>query len=414
MNTEQNDLLFDPKAVNEALKSATHMGDLFKDGGALQLILKKTMESMLQEEMSEHLGYKPRDSKSKSTSNSRNGTYKKKVKTSAGKLEVDIPRDREGSFEPKAIPKYQNTCSDLESKVISMYAKGMTTRDIEEHLKEVYFGLEISPTAISNITAKVLDHAKEWQSRPLSEIYPIVFFDAIHYKVRKDGKITSKAAYVCLGINQEGIKEVLGIYIGENESSSYWLSVLTDLQNRGVEDILLASVDGLKGFPDAIKTIFPKTEVQVCIVHQIRNSLKYVGSKHQKEFMSNLKLVYRAVSEEAALSALNDLKTKWNEKYPVVINSWVNNWDRLSTYFKYSEPIRRIIYTTNIIEGLHRQMRKVTKNRSMFPSDDALFKILYLVTQDVSKKWKTPKWRWGEVISQLSIHFEGRMKIDLI
>lgn len=219
MNTEQNDLLFDPNAVNEALKSAANMDDLFKDGGALQLILKKTMESMLQEEISEHLGYKPRDSKSKSTSNSRNGTYKKKVKTSVGKLELDIPRDREGSFEPKAVPKYQNTCADLESKVVSMYAKGMTTRDIEEHLKEVYFGIEISSTAISNITAKVLDHAKEWQSRPLSELYPIVFFDAIHYKVRKDGKIISKAAYVCLGINQDGIKEVLGIYIGENESS---------------------------------------------------------------------------------------------------------------------------------------------------------------------------------------------------
>ena len=372
------------------------------------------METMLQEEMSAHLGYKKRDSKSKTTSNSRNGSYRKNIKTSAGKLELDIPRDREGSFEPKAIPKYQNTCSDLESKVISMYSKGMTTRDIEEHLKEVYFGIEISPTAISNITAKVLEHAKEWQSRPLSEIYPIVFFDAIHYKVRKDGKITSKAAYVCLGINQHGIKEVLGIYIGENESSSYWLAVLTDLQNRGVEDILIASVDGLKGFPEAIKTIFPRTEIQVCIVHQIRNSLKYVGSKHQKEFLSDLKLVYRAVSEEAALSALSELEEKWQERYPVVINSWVNNWERLSTYFKYSEPIKRIIYTTNIIEGLHRQMRKVTKNRSMFPSDDALFKILYLVTQDVSKKWKTPKWRWGEVISQLSIHFEGRMKIDLI
>ena len=310
MNTEQNDLLFDPNEVNEALKSANHMDDLFKEGGALQLILKKTMESMLQEEMSDHLGYKPRDLKSKSTSNSRNGTYKKKVKTSAGQVELDIPRDREGTYEPKAIPKYKNTCSDLESKVISMYAKGMTTRDIENHLKEVYFGLEVSPTDISNITSKVLDHAKEWQSRALSEVYPIVFFDAIHYKVRKDGKVISKAAYVCLGINEDGIKEVLGIYIGENESSTYWLSVLTDLQNRGIEDILIASVDGLKGFPEAIKTIFPKTEIQVCIVHQIRNSLKYIGSKHQKEFMKDLKLVYKAMTEEAALTALENLKSK--------------------------------------------------------------------------------------------------------
>jgi putative transposase len=413
MSTEQNDLLFDPYAVNDALKSVNHMDDLFKKDGALQLIFKKTMESMLQEELSEHLGYRPRDNKSKKTDNSRNGSYKKNVKTSAGEVELNIPRDRDGSFEPKIIPKYQNKCSDLESKVISMYAKGMTTRDIEAHLKEVYFGVEISATTISNITSKVLDMAKEWQSRPLAEVYPIVFFDAIHYKVRKDGKIISKAAYICLGINQDGIKEILGIYLGENESSAYWLSVLTDLQNRGVDDILIASIDGLKGFPEAIKTIFPKTEIQVCIVHQIRNSLKYIGSKYQKEFLKDLKLVYKAPTLEAAESALDELAQKWGEKYPVVINSWVNNWDRLSTYFCYSEPIRRIIYTTNIIEGLHRQMRKVTKNRSMFPSDDSLFKILYLVSQDVSKKWKTPKWRWGEVISQLSIYFEGRVKIDL-
>ncbi len=414
MSTEQNDLLFDPNAVNEALKSVNHMDDLFKKDGALQLIFKKTMESILQEEMSEHLGYQPRDNKSKKTDNSRNGSYKKNIKTSAGEVELNIPRDRDGSFEPKVIPKYQNKCSDLESKVISMYAKGMTTRDIENHLKEVYFGVEVSPTTISNITSKVLDMAKEWQSRPLAEIYPIVFFDAIHYKVRKDGKIISKAAYVCLGINQEGIKEILGIYIGENESSAYWLSVLTDLQNRGVDDILIASIDGLKGFPEAIKTIFPKTEIQVCIVHQIRNSLKYIGSKYQKDFLKDLKLVYKAMTLEAAETALDDLASKWGEKYPVVINSWVNNWDRLSTYFRYSEPIRRLIYTTNIIEGLHRQMRKVTKNRSMFPSDDSHFKILYLVSQDISKKWTTPKWRWGEVISQLSIYFEGRIKIDLI
>lgn len=290
----------------------------------------------------------------------------------------------------------------------------MTTREISSHLEDMYAGMEVSPSLISKITDKVLDSAKEWQSRPLDEVYPIIFFDAIHFKVRKDGKIVSKAAYVCLGINSEGLKDILGIYIGESESSTFWLSVLTDLQNRGVSDILIASIDGLKGFPDAITSILPKTEIQTCIVHQIRNSLKYVGSKYQKDFLRDLKPVYQAANEDLAQENLNVLAEKWEDRYPVVVNSWKNNWETLSTYFKYSEPIRKLIYTTNIIENVHRQMRKSTKNRTIFPSDDSLFKLLYLVSKDVSKKWTTPKWHWGQVISQLSIHFEGRIAIDLL
>lgn len=290
----------------------------------------------------------------------------------------------------------------------------MTTREISSHLEEIYSGIEISPSLISKITDKILASAKEWQSRPLSDVYPIVFFDAIHFKVKKDAKIVSKAAYVCLGIDSNGMKDILGIYIGENESSSFWLSVLTDLQNRGINEFLIASVDGLKGFPEAIKSIFPKTEIQTCIVHQIRNSLKYVASKYQKEFLFDLKPVYQATTEELALENLSLLEEKWGKQYPVVINSWKNNWETLSTYFKYSEPIRKMIYTTNIIENVHRQMRKVTKNRSIFPTDDSLFKLLYLVSKDISKKWTTPKWNWGQVISQLSIHFEGRVTLDLL
>ncbi len=411
---QDSKFLFDPEEVNIALKQAKTMDDLFSEGGALQLMLKNTMETMLKAELQDHLGYASGDINSKLTSNSRNGSYKKSVKTTHGKVDLNIPRDRDGTFEPKAVPKYEGVNSKLEEQIISMYAKGMTTRDIERHVKEVYFGLEISPTAISSITEKILDHAREWQARPLEAIYPIVFFDAIHFKVRVEGKIKSKAAYTCLAIDHNGMKEVLGIYIGENESSTFWLSVLTDLQNRGVSDILIACVDGLRGFPDAIKSIYPKTEVQTCIVHQIRNSLRYVGSKHQKEFLKDLKLVYQANIEEIAIKSLEDLQTKWGEKYPVVINSWTSNWPTLSSYFKYSHPIRKIIYTTNIVENVHRQMRKVTKNRALFPTDDALFKILYLAVKDTSRRWKTPKWNWGQVIAQLSIHFEDRIKLDLI
>lgn len=394
-------------------KNIKSMSDLTKEGGPLQEFFKGAMEALLNEEMKDHLGYEHSDIENKSTDNSRNGHYKKKLKTEGGEIEIKIPRDRNGEFEPQILPKNMTKTSDLENKIISMYAKGMTTTDIATHLKDLYMGLDVSPTFISKVTEKIIPMAIEWQSRALSEIYPILYLDAIHFKVRDGGKVISKAAYVCLGMNVEGKREVLGIYIGENESSSFWLSVLTDLSNRGVKDILIACIDGLKGFPEAIKSIFPKTMIQLCIIHQIRNSIKYVGSKHQKEFMKDLKFVYQASSKDLAEEKLLELDEKWGKKYPVVINSWQRNWENISTYFAFSPPIRTMIYTTNIVEGYHRQLRKVTKNRSLFPNDQSLIKLLYLATMEAQKKWNLPKREWAEIFSQLAIYFEGRLRLSL-
>jgi len=409
----KNQPSFDYQKVDNALKGVKHWSDLMKDDGPMQLMFKESLQRMMQAELEEHLGYPPRNRKEKDTDNSRNGSYPKSLKTSSGVVELEIPRDRDGTFKPHVVPKYESVDSKLEEQIISMYAKGMTNRDISSHIRDIYMGVEISPTLISKITDKIIDSVKEWQSRPLNSLYPVIFLDAIHYKVRSEGKVLSKAAYVVLGIDVSGRKDILGIYIGENESSSFWLNVLTDLNTRGVEDILIACIDGLKGFPEAIKSIFPKTEVQLCIIHQIRHSLKYIVSKDQKEFMKDLKPVYRAIDEDQALDRLTELGDKWRDKYPVVIRSWENNWDNLSAYFKYSMPIRKIIYTTNIIEGFNRQLRKVTKNRSLFPTDSSLLKLMYLATKDVMKKWTKPKTNWAQTISQLSIFFEGRVKLKL-
>ncbi len=387
--------------------------EILSKDGPLSFLFKDTIETMLKEEMSQHLGYEHNDARSKETDNSRNGFSSKKLKTESGEIQVNIPRDRKAEFSPKVLPKNKTKTSDLEKKIISMYAKGMTTTDIASHISDMYLGAEVSATFISQVTDKVLSLAKEWQGRGLDKVYPVVFFDAIHYKVREDGKIVSKAVYVALAINLEGKREVLGFYVGQSESSKFWLQVFTDLSNRGLEDILIACADGLKGLPDAISNIFPKTEVQLCIVHQIRNSLKYVGSKNQKEFAADLKLVYKASSKDLAFEELKRLDDKWGKVYPAVIKSWNNNWENLSTFFQYSEPIRKMIYTTNIIEGFNRQLRKVTKNRGLFPHDDSLFKLLYLATMEASKKWTSCRQGWAEMIGQLSIHFEGRVPLNL-
>lgn len=394
-------------------KSCQSVEEILAKDGPLSFLFKNTIENMLQEEMTEHLGYEHNDARAKKTDNSRNGFSTKKLKSESGEVEVKVPRDRKAEFSPKVLPKNKTRTTELENKIISMYAKGMTTTDIATHLSDMYLGSEVSPTFISQVTQKVLTLAKEWQARELDRVYPVVFFDAIHYKVREDGKVVSKAVYVCLAINLEGKREVLGFYIGEAESSKFWLQVFTDLSNRGVQDILISCVDGLKGLPDAIESIFPKTEIQLCIVHQIRNSLKYVGSQNQKEFAGDLKSVYKASSEEMAKEELKKLDEKWGQKYPAVIKSWENNWDNLATFFQYSEPIRKMIYTTNIIEGFHRQLRKVTKNRGLFPHDDSLQKLLYLATMEASKKWTSCRQGWAEMIGQLSIHFEGRVPLDL-
>jgi len=384
------------------VKNTKDIQDMLKD------LFASTIQEMLEAELEDHLGYERYDNQNKSTSNSRNGYRSKRVKSDFGEVKLNIPRDRNGNFQPRVIQNYENDISGIEDQVIGMYSKGMSTRDISSHLKSIY-GVDISHTLVSKITDRVLPLANEWQNRPLDSIYPIVFMDAVHYKVRIDGRIINKAAYAAIGINLEGTKEVLGIWVGENESSKYWLKVLTEIRNRGVKDILIASVDGLSGFSEAIKAVFPDTEIQRCIVHQIRNTLGYVSYKHRKEFAKDLKNVYTALNEEVALNELTLLEEKWNDKYEIALRSWRNNWNELSTYFKYPQEIRTLIYTTNSMESYNRQLRKVTKSKSVFPSDNSLHKSLYLATIDISDKWTQKVRNWSQILAHLSIYFEERI-----
>ncbi len=396
------------KQLEKDLSKAKSYEDLMGKNGAIKKLIKSSLENMLDEELSDHLGYDKHAREGNNSGNSRNGKTHKSIKSDEGMIDLEIPRDRNSNFDPVVVKKYEKTLGPIEEKIISMYAKGMTTRDIQSHVEDIY-GLEVTATTISRITDSIIAHAKEWQSRPLAEIYPIVFFDAIHYKVREGGKVLSKAAYTCLAIDIEGQKDMLGIWVGESEGANYWLGIMTELKNRGVQDILIAAVDGLKGFPEAIESVFPGCEVQQCVIHQIRNTIRYVASKNQKEFIKDLKLVYQAPTEEAGLLNLEKLDEKWGDKYPFPIKSWKNNWDNLSVFFKYPAELRKMIYTTNAVENLHRQFRKVTKNRSVFPNDDALTKMIYLAYRDIAKKWKSTLPNWGMIISQLSIRFEERL-----
>ncbi len=392
--------------INQAIADLRAGQPLTGKNGILTPLIKQLTEAALEGEIDSHLAREV-------TSNRRNGKSKKTVKTLNGSFDLNTPRDRAGTFSPQLIKKHQTTISDeIEEKIIAMYGLGMSYKDISAHLQDMY-GLEISTGTLTTVTDKVIDSVKEWRARPLESVYPIVWLDAIHYKIRENGKVSNKAVYTILGVNLEGRKEVLGLYISDNEGANFWLQVLTDLANRGIKDILIACVDGLKGFPEAIEAIFPQTEVQLCIVHQIRNSLKYVGSKNQKEFMSDLKLVYKAANKVTAGSELDNLENKWGEKYPIVIKSWRKNWDRLSNYFKYPDDIRKTIYTTNIIEAVHRQFRKLTKTKGAFPNQDSLFKLLYLGINNASKKWTMPIHNWSLTISQLAIFFEGRLDNEL-
>lgn len=373
---------------------------------ALKDLLGDTMEQMLKAELDEHLDYEYGEKPL--SLNTRNGSSKKTVKSSYGNIDLNIPRDREGSFEPQALKKYQKDISNIENQIISMYAKGMTTRDISTHIKEIY-GFGISESMVSKITNKILPTIEEWQNRPLERVYPFVFLDAIHYHVRENNIVVKKAVYIALGYNTEGYKEILGMWVGENESSKYWLLVLNQLKERGLEDILIVSTDNLSGFSQAIESVYPKTEIQKCIIHQIRNSTKFVSYRDIKELMKDLKTVYKASTEELALSNLDIFEEKWGKKYPMCVNSWRNNWAELSTYFKYPEGIRKLIYTTNSIENFNRQLRKVTKNKTIFPNDYALQKSLYLAMVDASSKWTSRIRGWDQILSQLSIFFEGRI-----
>ena len=379
----------------------------------VQKLFKETiaefMENGLDAELDEELGYSKYDYRNKETENSRNGHSAKQLKTSFGNVEVSIPRDRKGEFDPQLLKKNQTSISqDIEEKILSMYAKGMTTSDIENHIRDIY-GLEVSDTTVSRITDKILPIVKEWQQRPLESVYAVVFMDAIHYHVRSEGQIVKKAVYIAIGIDLDGRKEVLGMWVGENESAKYWATVLNSLRNRGVEDIFIACTDNLTGFSAAINAVFPRTDIQNCIIHQLRNSGKYVSYKDIKQLMADLKAVYAAADEQAALSALDEFEGAWGKKYPKIGPSWRENWANLSTYFKFPQEVRRLIYTTNAIEGFNRQLRKVTKSKSVFPTDDSLLKMLYLAMMDVTKKWTGRRMDWSAIHAQLAVYYGDRM-----
>ena len=398
---------FDFNEVLEQFKSGKNLTG--KDG-LLAPLIKQLTEAALEAEVESHIA----NDVLSGTRNRKNGVNKKTIKDlSNGSFELETPRDRNGTFEPQIVKKHQTTISnEIEDKILSMYGLGMSYSDISSHIEEIY-QVSISTATISAITDKIIDKVKQWQIRPLDSIYPFVWLDAIHYKIKDGGKYVSKAVYTVLGVNMDGKKDILGLYLSETEGANFWLSVLTDLNNRGLNDILIASVDGLKGFPEAIKTIFPKTEVQLCIIHQIRNSIRYVASKNHKEFMNDLKPVYQAVSKEAAEDALLALDEKWGKLYPIVLQSWNNKWENLSVYFKYPPEIRKVIYTTNIIESVHRQFRKLTKIKGAFPNENSLLKLLYMGIQNATKKWNMPMWNWNLTLSQLAIFFEGRLDSEL-
>lgn len=391
---------------NKALSQLRSGTSLYGKDGAFGPLLQEFLQAALEEELNTHL-----DEEQRQNGNRKNGHTAKSVKTSSGTLDIENPRDRSSTFDPQIIKKRETILAEsLESKILGMYGLGMSLRDISAHIKDMY-DTDISATTLSAITDKIIPAIQEWQNRPLEELYCIVFLDAMHYKVKQEGKVINRCVYNILGINLEGKKDILGMYVAENEGSNLWLSVLNNLQQRGVKDILIACIDNLKGFAEAIATIFPLTEVQSCIVHQIRNSLKYVASKNQRSFLNDLKLVYRSITLDQAEVQLQELDKVWGKTYPVVLDSWHRNWSKLSTYFKYPPEVRKLIYTTNPIEGFHRQVRKVTKTKGAFTSDMALLKLIYLATQNIQKKWTMPLNNWAITVSKLSIIFSDRIKL---
>ena len=394
--------------MDAALKQLREGQDLTGKDGILTPLIKQLTEAAMQAELDEHLS-------DKEQSNRKNGSTSKSVKSPAGSFELDTPRDRAGSFEPQLVKKHQTHLTDeLERKIIALFSLGTSYQDIRMHIEDLY-GIHVSNGTINAVTDKLLPELQAWRERPLEAVYPIVWLDAIHYKIKENGRFISKAVYTILGLNIDGKKELLGLYLSESEGAHHWLSVLTDLHNRGVQDILIACVDGLKGFPEAIESIYPKTEVQHCIIHQIRNSLKYVASKNQKAFMADLKCVYKAATLSTAESALDDLEARWGDKYPIVIQSWRNKWSTLSAYFKYPDYVRTVIYTTNAVEAVHRQFRKLTKTKGGFSNESSLLKLLYAGMLKATERWSHPVQNWSLTLSQLTIHFEGRLDghIDL-
>jgi len=403
--TRKEEPAFDTSKVQNMLKNVTSLEDLTGPNGVMQEMFKSTIERILKAEQEAHLGYPPHSETGKNTGNNRNGYSSKKLKTSHGTVDIDVPRDRNGEFDPKILKKNQTFDPVLEKQILGMYARGVTTRDIQTQLKEVY-GTDISPSYVSKVTDHILDGVYEWQQRPLETTYAVVFLDAIHFKIRHEGKVNSRASYTCMGIDLEGNIDVLGMWISENEGAHFWQTVLNDLKERGVKDILIACVDGLKGFPEAIEAIFPKTQVQLCVVHQIRTALRYTGSKYHKELIKDMKLIYNASTLENAEKSLENFEEKWSKNATAAVASWKNNWACLSTFFDFPQEIRKIIYTTNAVESLHRQFRKVTKAKGSFPTDESVKKMLYLAVKGLKVKKKN---NWATMLGQLKNYFGDRV-----
>lgn len=394
--------------IKDHLAQGKHPKELLSKEGLLGQLTKALVQRCLETEMDEHLGYEKGEHAGKSSENRRNGYSKKTVTGDQGEITLGIPRDRNGEFEPQVVPKRQTRLEGFDDKIIALYARGMTVRDIQSQLKDIY-GADVSPTLISNVTDSVLDEVKAWQSRPLETTYPIVFFDALVVKVRENQRVINKAVYLALAVNASGQKELLGIWISQNEGAKFWLGILTELKNRGVQDILIACVDGLTGLDDAIQTAFPKTWVQLCIVHMVRNSLRYVSYKHRKEMAADLKAIYKSATETEAEVALKRLAEKWDERYPTVSKSWREHWAKIIPMFAFPYNIRRVIYTTNAVESVNMTLRKASRNQRIFPNDEAVFKVMYLAAQLVSRKWTMPLRDWGAAMNQFAIEFEGRI-----
>lgn len=408
----KNDINFD---YNSEIKKCKTIDDVLGKNGLVQRLVKDVLENILEAEMDEHLGrdkYQRQSDIEPGERNYRNGYSQKNLRSSFGDVDLDIPRDRKSEFEPQIVKKYETVCNELDKKIISLYAKGMTTSDIQAEIEDLY-GITISPSMVSKITDKVIATATEWQNRMLDKIYPIVYLDAMYFKVRSNGKIVNKAVYICLGYTMEGYKDILGLWVDEAEGAKFWLGICNDLKNRGVKEILIACMDGLKGLPQAIQTVFPSANIQTCIVHQIRNSIKYIASKDKKSFMKDLKEVYKAPTEELALAQLDKLKETWGNSYGMVIDSWYNNWNNLSTFFDFSPRIRKMIYTTNALEGFNRQVRKYTKSRTIFPTDESLNKCVYLATMEIMEKWTQPVPNWGATLAELTLLFTEELKDEL-
>lgn len=399
--------------IDELLKDYRKPEDILGESGLLRQLTKAVLDRCLQGEMTHHLGYAKHEPSGRNTGNSRNGSYDKTVIGEHGEMAVKMPRDREGTIEPQILPKGISRFSGFDDKIISLYARGLTTRDIQSHLQEMY-GVEVSPTLIStvtDVTDAVEEEVKAWQNRPLEAVYPIVYLDEIRVKVRSNNRIVNKAIYLAIGITMEESKEVLGMWSSDNEGAKFWLQILTELKNRGVQDVFIACVDGLKGLPEAIEAVYPQAQVQLCMVHMVRHSLKYVSWKQRKEVAADLKVIYCAATAEQAAVNLEAFSRKWDEKYPTISVSWRNNWERIVPLFGYPPEIRKIIYTTNTIESLNMSLRKVTKNRGSFPSDESAFKLLYLALRNIAKKWTMPVKNWRAALNQFAILFEERMPL---